>query len=395
LNEDGTLKTQAGLATTAQLQSLAAAINVAVNGDLDDWSAGGAAAPDNFTLSGAGAAIARTGPGQADTFSFNTGLAGYAAKLTRSGADVKLTQAVIATADFGKMANCKGQKVSAAIKGKTAIASHLRVVVDDGATQGASSYHTGGGSEEHLTVTHTISSSATKLDVVVEVNSSNGDAYAGGLVIVFGDVAPSDWSPLSSPPDATATRRGLVSIGAQTFAGAKTFNVLPTYKLGAEATAAVTPRGRKTTDATVVGNIGGGTADLHSFTIPAGTLDTNGKTIHIQTWGTFGDAGNAKTLTLNIETYTGINTTVTSSAAWWWDIYIVRTSNTQFFVMSFLCIGSLLTNSGVYGTGDPPAETLPGAKTWSGNDIVVKFQGSSSTSTNDAVKQTMSVLELE
>lgn len=227
LNEDGTLKSQASLTSISDLQAVLGSRNVAVNGDLDDWSAGGASAPDNFTLTTL--TIARTGPAMADTFTFGAGR--FAAKLTRAGADGNLKQIVVAAADIADYANIKGQKFSVAVKGKTAIANHLRITVDDGVTTTSSSYHTGGGTEEHLTVTHTISGTATKLEVLVEVKNSAGDAYVGGLVFVFAPYAPSDWQALSAERDANATRRGLVSTGTQTIAGAKTLTGQATFSL--------------------------------------------------------------------------------------------------------------------------------------------------------------------
>lgn len=226
IEEDGTLKSQASLVAASTYQAGLGGRNVAQNGDLADWTAGGALAPDTFTLTGAAATIARTGIAQVDTFHFGTG-SGFAAKVTRAGTNWKLTQDVISAADFTKYVNVKSQKVGVAVKGKTSIGSLLRIVVDDGVTTTASSYHTGGGAEEHLSVVHTISASATKLSVYVEGTGSNGDAYVGGFNIVFADLAPSDWSPLSIIGDASATSKGLLTIVAQPVVGVKNFTSAP------------------------------------------------------------------------------------------------------------------------------------------------------------------------
>lgn len=297
LNDDGTLKTQATLVTAAQVQSALGGRNVAVNGDLDDWSAGGAAAPDSFTLAGAGATIARTGVAMADTFHFGTG-SGFAAKVTRAGTDWTLTQDVIAAASFANYVNVKGQKVSAAVKGKTAIGSLLRLVIDDGVSTTASSYHTGGGAEEHLSVTHTISNSATKVSVYAEGTGSNGDAYVGGFTIVFADLAPSDWAPLSREMDANSTRRGLVALGTQSIPGQKQFDLTPQYKPGGDSAYDATVSGLLpgSVDTTQHANSGAGLTDLTSYALPANVLNANGKAIRIRWWGSYAANANNKQL---------------------------------------------------------------------------------------------------
>lgn len=221
LEEDGTLKSQASLVSASQWQGALGSRNVALNGDLDNWTAGGSAAPDDWTLTTV--TIARTGSGMGDTFQFGTGASGFAAKLTRAGSDGTLKQNVIPSAVFTNFANVKGQKFGVSMKAKTSLANSCRIVVDDGVSTTASSFHTGGGTEEHLSAVHTISNTATKLDVYVDITGSDGDSYVGGFNFVFAALAPADWSPLSQPPDASSARGGLVSVGAQTIPGVKTF----------------------------------------------------------------------------------------------------------------------------------------------------------------------------
>jgi hypothetical protein len=195
LNEDGTPKAVAGQATESEVALAEGNINVARNSDLEDWTAGGAAAPDDYTLSGAGAAIARTGPAMGDTTDLGVGT--YAAKITSGGgAAAKLTQAVIATADYLKYRAVDGRKIGFCIRAKVAASNVLRIVIDDGVTTTASAYATGSASEQYLTVLHTISASATKLDVYAEVALGTNAAYVGGFVAVFSDLAPSAWTPL-------------------------------------------------------------------------------------------------------------------------------------------------------------------------------------------------------
>src|SRR5260221_7539026 len=108
LNEDGTLKAVAGQATNADLQAILQSRNVMLNGNMEDWTLGGALAPDNFVLSGAAATIARTGPAMGDTFTFGTGT--FAAKITRAGTDAKLLQTIIAAVDMPAAADFKSKK---------------------------------------------------------------------------------------------------------------------------------------------------------------------------------------------------------------------------------------------------------------------------------------------
>lgn len=198
LNDDGTLKTQASLISQTDAASFIGKRSIAKNDEFATWPSGGAAAPGDYVLSGTGAAVARCGSGESDTTTLDAGT--YCAKLTYGSASAKLTQAVLAAADVTKWGRVKSKKVFVGIRCKASVSSQASLVVDDGVTTtrggqgGAGTYHTGGGSAEWLYCVHTISASATKLDVYLETASS-GAAYFGGLVVVFSDVALLDWSP--------------------------------------------------------------------------------------------------------------------------------------------------------------------------------------------------------
>lgn len=331
LNEDGTLKAISGAVTQAQLQSIISARNIIDNGDFEDWTAGGAAAPDNWTLAGAGAAVAKTGPGEADTFTFGT--TQYAAKLTRAGADASLTNDVIAAADFANYVNVKGQKITVSGKVKAGLGSQARLRIDDGITQTNSSFHTGNGLEQHLSAVHTVSASATKLSIVLQVITSDGAAYFGGIQVAAGDFAPTDWMPKSQPPLASATRRGLIGVGAQSFEGIKTFLAPPVFQPGTSSASAIV-EGVIDSQFTQVGNVGAAETDLMKYTIPANVLSANGKAIKVACAGNF--AANAANKQIRVYVF-GATPAATENLAyngknWYVEfIFVRRDSSTVVF----------------------------------------------------------------
>ena len=195
LNDDGTPKAVAGQATESQVALAEGNINAVLNADLERWTAGTTSAPDNYTLAGAGAAILKSGPAMADTTDIGTGT--YCARVTSgAGAAATLTQQIITAAEMSKYRAVRGRKVGFTIRGKASVVNALRIAVDDGAVQTTSSYHAGDGSEAYLTVVHTISNSATKLDVYAQVALGANQAYVGGFTVVFSDLAPAAWTPL-------------------------------------------------------------------------------------------------------------------------------------------------------------------------------------------------------
>lgn len=327
IDANGNLIAPSSLITAAQGKSIVGTRDVALNGSLEDWAAGGAAAPDDWVLSGAGAAVARTGAAMADTFTFGAGP--YAAKLTRAGADVRLTQTVIGTSDWAANESIEADKFSVGFFAKSSIANHIRITVSDGATTTSSSYHTGGGTTEYLTVTHTISSSATKLEVYVEVNSSNGDAYAGGFTFAFADIPPNKWSPLSSFFVATATRKGLLSIADQVFVGVKSFNSHPQFEPGTSTGSYAPMSGVLNVNVTAVGNVGAGEDNLMSYALPANVLSANGKLIRITAMGDFLTSANTKRLRIKFGATTIYDSTAkyndSTNRTWCAQFYVVRT----------------------------------------------------------------------
>jgi hypothetical protein len=314
------------------LQTSIEAANLCHNGDMLQWSAGVTAAPDGFALSGAGATIARTGPAESDTFSFGAGR--FAAKVTRSGADAKLTWTVVSTGQMADNAAIKGKSISVGAYTKSSTASHIRLTIDDGVGTSSSSYHTGGGSAEWLSLTRVLNASATKLEVYAEVNTTNAAAYLGGLHITYGEVKPLAWAP---SPEAC----GLIYYST-----------------------------------TAVGNVGGGTDDLMSYPVQANTLNRNGKALRITAWGDFGATANAKLITAD---FAGTSITFynggSNTGSWKGEVVVVRTGASAQSMSGW----AFVRGSGGWDGFTPTVATPAGDTT---TTLTAKFTGAA-TADND------------
>jgi len=192
LNEDGTPKTQASAVSVGTVSTLSFR-NLVPNGDFLLWARGDAAAPDYWFIEGAGAAVARTGTGLGDTT--RPGKFGeFAAKLTFGSATARLRHQILNVAAFARVDNLKGRKICALVWAQTSTANIARLVTDDGVTVVDSTFHTGSGLPEMLTVTHTINAGATRLDVYVEV-AATGNAHFQDVCVVIADLPPDDFIP--------------------------------------------------------------------------------------------------------------------------------------------------------------------------------------------------------
>jgi hypothetical protein len=345
IDADGALLAPSSLVSATQYQHGVGHNNIIINGNFDRWNNGNTVAPNGWSL--LTNTIVRTGTGQADTFNFGTG--NWAIKQTRAaGLDGGLTQTVVSTSDFAAAySKMKGMKVSASVECKTSIASHARIMITDGATSTYSSYHTGGGTAEHLSVTHTISSSGTTLSVQLLVGNSNGDAYFGGVMAVFSDLAPSQWLYGSATGDQIQPNRALY------------------------------------TDDSSHSNVSTSATDLATYTIPANTIDHNGEIIRITAGGTFAANGNTKTVTCYFGGTTQVITgpSALNGGSWFTTYSLHRTAAaTQSGMGSFIS----QTTSAAYGALAATSDTTA--------DIIVKCTGTSGTASSD-VTQTHFLVE--
>jgi hypothetical protein len=153
------------------------ALNHAFNSSMEIWGAGAAAAPTGWTLSGAGATVAKnTTAGQ-----FKLGAA--SAALTRVGTDCMLYQDIDTIADYGPVDRWQGRTVSFGCWVRATVASRAKISIEDGVGSTASSFHSGGSTYEFLTVTRTIDAAATRVRIRLEVVTGNTVAQFDGAVM--------------------------------------------------------------------------------------------------------------------------------------------------------------------------------------------------------------------
>lgn len=190
LNADGTLITPASLATQAQLQSAIGKLNLLGNDTFVIWPASTVAA--YWTFAGAGGVFARAGTGEADTV---RRVGRYCLSANRVGTDLTATQVVLDAAAYPDFDNLDGLTIGFGCWVRSAVATHARIQVQDGASTTNSSYHTGAVGWEWLSLTHVVSASATKLEAILEVKNSNGTAYFAGPTMIVNTLAPTNWIP--------------------------------------------------------------------------------------------------------------------------------------------------------------------------------------------------------
>lgn len=134
--------------------------------------------PDQWTLTGASATATRSTTGNREGV--------YTVAVLRSGTDARLTQDVQANPSGSAAQSLQGQVVTAVCRVTSSTASAVRVrIVEDGSVTASSSFHTGGGSLETLTVSVTVgaTTAVVTLRVSVEVDST---AYVDRCFLMLG-----------------------------------------------------------------------------------------------------------------------------------------------------------------------------------------------------------------
>ena len=171
--------TQNGLSLAGTAYQNQSFQNLLKNGDFESWSAGTAVAPDGWTLEGAGASVARNGT------NFKIGTYGVAITYGSVEAGLYLSDRSVSSFYSGLL----GKTLTMGAWVKTSTGSQARVYLDDGITASYSSYHTGGGTWEFLTVSHTIAGNAIIVNPRMLISVA-GTAYFDGAILVEGSVVP-------------------------------------------------------------------------------------------------------------------------------------------------------------------------------------------------------------
>lgn len=177
----------------------------------------------------------------------------------------------------------------------------------------------------------------------------------------------------SSPSLTTPSIAGSTHTGSNTFAagtGSGTYN----------------PEGLLSYNSTAVGNVGTGEDNLMTYSVPANSLSTTGKGLHITAWGRAANNANAKTVKCYFGSAVAIpNGAMATSLAqvWFAEIYVFRTGSSAQDVIGVMERNTSLGGDAVTRTITTGSETDSGA-------ITVKCTGEG-TSDNDLVQEGMLV----
>lgn len=217
---DGTIAT-ADLAnasvTNAKLASDTARLNLLTNGGFEIWQRGngpftaaGVYGPDRWTVGpGAGSTMSVS----RDTSNMDTSSQTCAAVTYTHAALSQLTQPVAYAADGGLVQQLRGRTVSFSVRVRTSTAGAVRAGLY-GTTLGRIStgaLHTGDGTYQTLTISATVPTNETNLQVEVQFSASC-TAYVDNAMLVVGS-QPADYAPLHPADDLARCLRYYEKLG--------------------------------------------------------------------------------------------------------------------------------------------------------------------------------------
>jgi hypothetical protein len=188
--------------------------NLLSNGDFESWSAGTSVAPDGWTAGALYTTVAR----EATTSLIKLGT--YSVKVTSNGTQgAFLYQSIHTTKGI---AYWKGRTITLGAWVYCATATKARIMVYDGITETYSSYHTGNSTFQWLTITKTLSGSATEITINLDILSGAPavSAYFDGAMCVEGESAfafsPAPVNPIANSTTLSVFTAASGPVGAQT-----------------------------------------------------------------------------------------------------------------------------------------------------------------------------------
>lgn len=177
--------------TQAQFMGGLGGVNLLGNDDFLVWpsEAGGdgtaqTVGPALWAISGAAGTVTRTGTGLGDT---SRKVGDFAAKVTRAGTNVNLSNILLQGAAFSRADFLKTKYIAAGMWVLCSTPNIARVAISDNVGTTYSSYHTGGGTWEWLPVTRQINNAATAIIVAATVHNSDGNAVFSGASAILLD----------------------------------------------------------------------------------------------------------------------------------------------------------------------------------------------------------------
>jgi len=162
-------------------------LNLIVNGAFDTFTS--SPTPDSWVVEGGGTEAQ-------ETTDVRIGENAYSVTSDADGSASR--QTILATIDGSENSYLRGRDVTLSALVYATDSSNARIQIDDGVTTSESSYHTGTPGWELLTVTHTLSATASKLDVVLVVD---GNAQEGIFDAVRLNHGKSTWQFSRSPTE--------------------------------------------------------------------------------------------------------------------------------------------------------------------------------------------------
>lgn len=182
-----------------------ASVNLLQDPLFECWPSTDALVPSTWRLSGGGAAIAR------QTLAANVAVGDMSALVTFGAAPAVLAQSILDTLGYNPFFD--GRVVTAGCFVKTSTAGIARVRIADGAGTTDSSFHTGSGVFEFLSVERVVDLAATNLELQLRVEAA-GNAIFSGAVFLFSDIKPDRFvMPVSARGTIVHARRGDIFVG--------------------------------------------------------------------------------------------------------------------------------------------------------------------------------------